>query len=102
VKKPTANLEPIKHKTGVSNFTFKCILYRCAAEGLCALADRWLADVAFPSFRDSARVSPVPTVVDWFDEPKVQSFCTRYEVGLYKLNPVDAQLEIAWFQPSRP
>ena len=48
-------------------------------EGLCALVDRWLADVAFPSFRDSARVAPVPTVEDWFEEPGVQSFCTMYE-----------------------
>ena len=48
-------------------------------EGLCALVDRWIADVAFPSFRDSAKINPVPSIVQWFDEPKVQAFCDRYE-----------------------
>ena len=49
------------------------------AEGLCALADRWIADVAFPSFRDSAKVNPVPTIAQWFDEPAVTSFCERFD-----------------------
>ena len=48
-------------------------------EGLIALADRWIADVLFPSFRDSARVERVPTVGQWFDENEVQRFCNRYE-----------------------
>tara|TARA_B110000977_G_scaffold179808_1_gene238762 strand:- start:10777 stop:13170 length:2394 start_codon:yes stop_codon:yes gene_type:complete len=48
-------------------------------EGLCALADRWISDVAFPSFRDSARVESVPTILQWFDEPGVQKFCNRFE-----------------------
>jgi len=48
-------------------------------EGLCALADRWIADVAFPSFRDSAKVQKVPTISQWFDEPAVQRFCERLE-----------------------
>ena len=48
-------------------------------EGLCALVDRWIADVAFPSFRDSAKINPVPSILQWFDEPKVQAFCDRYE-----------------------
>ena len=50
-------------------------------EGLIALADRWIADVAFPSFRDSARVERVPTVAQWFDEPDVQRFCERLDAA---------------------
>jgi hypothetical protein len=50
-------------------------------EGLCALADRWIADVAFPSFRDSARVETVPSIAQWFDEPDVQRFCERLDAG---------------------
>lgn len=50
-------------------------------EGLCALADRWIADVAFPSFRDSARVERVPAIAQWFDEPDVQRFCERLDAA---------------------
>ena len=50
-------------------------------EGLCAMADRWLADVAFPSFRDGARINPPPTTYEWFETPKVQRFCTRYDMN---------------------
>lgn len=50
-------------------------------EGLCAMADAWLADVAFPSFRDSARINPPPTTYEWFETPKVQRFCTRYDMN---------------------
>ena len=50
-------------------------------EGLCAMADRWLADVAFPSFRDAARINPPPTTYEWFETPKVQRFCTRYDMN---------------------
>ena len=50
-------------------------------EGLCALADRWIADVAFPSFRDSARVETVPSIAQWFDEPDVQRFCERLDAA---------------------
>ena len=50
-------------------------------EGLIALADRWIADVALPSFRDSARVERVPTVAQWFDEPDVQRFCERLDAA---------------------
>ena len=41
-------------------------------EGLCALADRWIADVAFPSFTETARLGAVPSIAQWFDEPDVQ------------------------------
>jgi hypothetical protein len=50
-------------------------------EGLCAMADAWLADVAFPSFRDSARINPAPTTYEWFERPKIQRFCTRYDMN---------------------
>ena len=50
-------------------------------EGLCALADRWIADVAFPSFRDSARIERVPAIAQWFDEPDVQRFCDRLDAA---------------------
>jgi len=29
----------------------------------------------------NTQVSPVPTVIGWFDEPRVQRFCTRYEAA---------------------
>ena len=45
------------------------------------MADAWLADVAFPSFRDSARINPPPTTYEWFETPKVQRFCTRYDMN---------------------
>jgi len=44
------------------------------------LADRWIADVAFPSFRDSARVTPVPTVADWF-EAGIHAYCEGTPCG---------------------
>ena len=67
-----------------------CLFYRFVAdnspsgdmtEGLCAMADAWLADVAFPSFRDSARINPAPTTYEWFERPKIQRFCTRYDMN---------------------
>ena len=45
------------------------------------MADAWLADVAFPSFRDSARINPVPSTYEWFERPKIQRFCTRYDMN---------------------
>ena len=51
-------------------------------EGLCALVDRWIADVAFPSFRDSAKINPVPSILQWFDEPKVQAAIATSRAGV--------------------
>lgn len=41
-----------------------------AASGLCALAERWLGNVVFPRFRDTAPLSP--SLRSWFDDPDVQ------------------------------
>lgn len=38
--------------------------------GLCALAERWLGNVVFPRFRDTAPLSP--SLRAWFDDPAVQ------------------------------
>jgi len=96
----TLGLGPNQYQTGVTvdpqveQFVADNSPTGDVTEGLCALADRWLADVAFPSFRDSARVSPVPTVIGWFDEPRVQRFCTRYEAAPAMLK-VQALIEAA-------
>lgn len=37
--------------------------------GLCALAQRWLADVALPGFRDAP--SQAGSLADWFDDRRV-------------------------------
>jgi len=47
-------------------------------EGMCAMADQWIHDVAFPLFRDGAGVVP-PSLEDWFDAPNVQGFVTRLQ-----------------------
>lgn len=39
--------------------------------GLCALSERWLADVGFKQFRDTQEL-PDPSLDDWFNEPSVQ------------------------------
>ena len=45
-------------------------------EGLCAMADQWLADVAFPLFRGAAEQG-APTLEEWFATPNVQGFVSR-------------------------
>ena len=47
-------------------------------EGMCAMADQWINDVAFPLFRDGAEVVP-PSLEDWFATPNVQGFVTRLQ-----------------------
>jgi len=48
------------------------------AEGMCAMADQWLIDVAFPLFRGN-ELSGTPTVEEWFNTPNVQGFVTRLD-----------------------
>ena len=50
------------------------------AEGLCALVDRWIADVAFVSFRDTAKTAP-PTVETWFENVAVTRYVDRLETS---------------------
>jgi len=45
-------------------------------EGMCAMADQWLVDVAFPLFRGAAEQG-VPTLEEWFATPNVQGFVSR-------------------------
>jgi hypothetical protein len=47
-------------------------------EGMCAMADQWINDVAFPLFRDGAEITP-PSLEDWFATPNVQGFVTRLQ-----------------------
>ena len=48
------------------------------AEGMCAMADQWLIDVAFPLFRGTD-AQPTPTIEDWFNTPNVQGFVSRLD-----------------------
>ena len=41
--------------------------------GLCALAERWLADVALPGFR-AAAPAQAGTLKDWFDDRGVSLY----------------------------
>lgn len=53
-----------------------------AMEGMCALAERWILDVAFPTFRDAAEGrAPPPSLDAWFEEPHVQAFIERFETS---------------------
>lgn len=56
-------------------------------EGVCALVDQWIQQVAFPLFRDSARVAPI-SLEQWFSNPKVTGFVDRYA-----LSPAFAKIE---------
>jgi len=56
-------------------------------EGVCALVDQWIQQVAFPLFRDSARVVPI-SLEQWFSNPKVTGFVDRYA-----LSPAFARIE---------
>lgn len=46
-------------------------------EGMCAMADQWLHDVAFPLFRGS-EIYGAPSVEEWFAASNVQGFVNRF------------------------
>jgi predicted nucleic acid-binding protein len=46
-------------------------------EGMCAMADQWLHDVAFPLFRGS-EIYGTPSVEEWFAASNVQGFVNRF------------------------
>ena len=56
-------------------------------EGVCALVDQWIQQVAFPLFRDSAHVVPI-SLEQWFSNPKITGFVERYA-----LSPAFAKIE---------
>jgi len=51
-----------------------------AVEGVCVLVDQWIEQVAFPLFRDSARIVPI-SLEQWFSNPKIMSFVDRYALS---------------------